>query len=89
MSVSDTALSAELNHLQVKSASAFNTPMSGTPIPTTTMSSETVQLLNEAANRLTTQCPIKARESRERESSLQRSHQTIEGTIQQQPNPYI
>ena len=52
MSVSDTALSAELNHLQVKSASAFNTPMSGTPIPTTTMSSETVQLLNGAANRL-------------------------------------
>ena len=49
MSVSDTALSAEHNNLQVKSASAFNTPMSGT---TTTMSSETVQLLNEAANRL-------------------------------------
>ena len=52
MSVSDTALSAELNNLQVKSASAFNTPMSGTPIPTTTMSSETVELLHEAANRL-------------------------------------
>ena len=52
MSASDTALSAELNNLQVKSASAFNTPMSGTPIPTTTMSSETVELLNEAANRL-------------------------------------
>ena len=46
MSVSYTALSAELINF------AFNTPMSGTPIPTTTMSSETVELLNEAANRL-------------------------------------
>ena len=52
MSVSDTALSADINNLQMKSASAFNTPMSGTPIPTTTLSSETVELLNEAANRL-------------------------------------
>ena len=52
MSVSDTALSTELNNLQVESTSAFNTPMNGTPIPTTTMSSETVELLNEAANRL-------------------------------------
>ena len=52
MSVSDTALSADLNNLQMKCASAFNTPMSGTPIPTTILSSETVELLNEAANRL-------------------------------------
>ena len=44
--------SADLNNLQMKSASAFNTPMSGTPIPTTTLSSETVELLNEAVNRL-------------------------------------
>ena len=49
MSVSDTALSADINNLQMKSAGTFNTPMSGTPIPTTTLSSE---LLNEASNRL-------------------------------------
>ena len=87
MSVSDTALSAELNYLQVKSASAFNTPMSGTPIPTTTMSSETVQLLNEAANRLKDPVSNKGKGVK-REFSLQRSHQTTEGTTQQQPNPY-
>ena len=52
MNASGTALFADLKHLEVKSASTFNTPMSGTPIPTTTLSSETVSLLDEVANRL-------------------------------------
>ena len=52
MSVSDTALSAEFTNLEVKSASTFNTSLSGTPIPTTTKSSETVSLLDDVANRL-------------------------------------
>ena len=52
MSVSDTALAANLNTLGVNSASAFNTPMSGTPIPTSTLSNETTSLLDEVATRL-------------------------------------
>ena len=51
MSASETALSANMNNLEVKSTSAFNTPISGTPIPTTTMSSETLALLTEAATK--------------------------------------
>ena len=44
-SASDTALSADLQNLYVNSTSAFNTPSSGTPIPTTSVSSETTALL--------------------------------------------
>ena len=49
MSVSDTALSADIRNLEVQdnSASAFNTPTSGTPIPTTGVSSETTALLDK------------------------------------------
>ena len=49
MSVSDTALSADIRNLEVQdnSASAFNTPTSGTPIPTTSVSSETTALLDK------------------------------------------
>ena len=52
MSASETALSANMNNLEVRSTSAFNTPISGTPIPTTTLSSETLALLTEAATKL-------------------------------------
>ena len=52
MSASETVLSANMNNLEVKSTSAFYTPISGTPIPTTTLSSETLALFNEAATRL-------------------------------------
>ena len=51
MSASETALSANMNNLEVKSTSAFNTPISGTPIPTTTLSSETLALLTEEATK--------------------------------------
>ena len=49
MSVSDTALSADIRNLEVQDncASAFNTPTSGTPIPTTSVSSETTALLDK------------------------------------------
>ena len=49
MSVSDTALSADIRNLEVQdnSASAFNTPTSGTPIPTTSVSSQTTALLDK------------------------------------------
>ena len=52
MSASDTGLSADFNNLEVKSASAFNTPMSGTPIPTTRLSSETTALLEDVTTKL-------------------------------------
>ena len=52
MSASDTALSADFNNLEVKSASAFNTPISGTPIPTTRLSSDTTALLEDVATKL-------------------------------------
>ena len=51
MSASETALSANMNNLEVISTSAFNTPISGIPIPTTTLSSETLALLTEAATK--------------------------------------
>ena len=37
MSASDTALSANIQNLEVQDSSAFNTPTSGTPIPTTSV----------------------------------------------------
>ena len=54
MSVSDTALSADIRNLEVQdnSASAFNTPTSGTPIPTTSVSSETTALLDKVVKKL-------------------------------------
>ena len=41
-----------MKNLDVQSGTAFNTPASGTPIPANTLSSETVNLLDEVANRL-------------------------------------
>ena len=52
MSASDTALSANIQNLEVQDSSAFNTPTSGTPIPTTSVSSETTSLLQDVANKL-------------------------------------
>ena len=52
MSVSDTALSVDFNNLEVQSTSAFNTPTSGTPIPTTSVCSETTALLESVATKL-------------------------------------
>ena len=52
MSASETNLSTAMNELDIQSVSAFNTPASGTPIPAHTLSSETVNLLDEVANKL-------------------------------------
>ena len=53
MSASDTALSADIRNLEVQdTASAFNTPTSGTPIPTTSVSSETTALLEKVVKKL-------------------------------------
>ena len=52
MSASETALSANIENLDVQDSSTFNTPVSGTPIPTTSVSSETTALLQDVANKL-------------------------------------
>ena len=45
MSASDKALSADFKSLEVQNTSSFNTPTSGTPIPTTSVSSEKTALI--------------------------------------------
>ena len=52
MSASDTAWSAEIQNLDVQDTSAFNTHTSGTPIPTTSVSSETTALLENVVKKL-------------------------------------
>ena len=52
MSVSDTALSAEIKNLGVQDTSAFNTPTSGTPIHTTSVNSEITALLENVVRKL-------------------------------------
>ena len=81
MSASDTALSADFHNLEVKNASTFNTPMSGAPIPTTTLSSETVSLLDEVANRL--KDPVSKKGKGLNRKRLESPHpQTLGGIIQ-------
>ena len=50
MSVSETTLA--IQQLEVQSNSAYDTPVSGTPIPTKRLSSDTLNLLEDAARRL-------------------------------------
>ena len=68
MSESETALSPALNDMGVNSASAFNTPASGTPIPAHTLSSETVSLLDSVAEKL-----LKEKKSANRPNKRKRS----------------
>ena len=82
MSASETALSADMNNLEVKSTSAFNTPISGTPIPTTTLSSETLTLLTEAATRLKDPVSKPNKGVKRKRTQSPSSLQTTEWTIQ-------
>ena len=52
MNVSEIALIAGISHLEVDNDTAFNTPTTGTPIPASKMSSETLAILQEASNKL-------------------------------------
>ena len=51
MNVSQSALVASISHLEVDNDTAFNTPTTGTPIPASKMSSETLAIL-QASNKL-------------------------------------
>ena len=86
MSASDTALSADLKHLEVISASVFNTPMSRTPIPTITLSSETVSLLDEVANRLKDPALKKGKGLKRKRLESQATSTDTRGIIQLQSN---
>ena len=48
----ESALVSDISHLEVDPNTAFNTPTTGTPIPMSKMSSETLALLDEAAFKL-------------------------------------
>ena len=49
MNASESALVSGISHLEVDPNAAFNTPTTGTPIPMSKMSSETLAVLDEAA----------------------------------------
>ena len=68
MSESETALSTAINVVGVNSASAFNTPASGTPIPAHTLSNETFSLLDSVAEKL-----LKEKKSANRPNKRKRS----------------
>ena len=69
MSASETGLSSALKDLDVQSGSAFNTPASGTPIPAHTLSSETVNLLDEVASRLNKERMTASRSAKRKRTS--------------------
>ena len=52
MNASKSALVSGISHLEVDPTTAFNTPTTGTPIPMSKMSSETLAVLDEAASKL-------------------------------------
>ena len=52
MNASESALVSGISHLEVDPNIDFNTPTTGTPIPMSKMSSETLAVLDEAASKL-------------------------------------
>ena len=67
MTASESALVSSIRHLEVDPNTAFNTPTTGTPIPMSKMSSETLAVLDEAASKLKILRISQPKESRERE----------------------
>ena len=65
MSENETGISTAMNDMGLYSASAFNTPASGTPIPAHTLSSETVSLLDSVSENLLKEKKSAKRQKRE------------------------